>query len=76
MNNISNLRSLESIASDVISHRYCQSDLADALEVLILQASRRFNEVMIDIGNDNVSENKKQLCDLILSNRHDLEEKA
>ena len=34
----------------------------ETLEAIIVQASQRFCQVMKDIGNDDLQENKDQLC--------------
>jgi len=60
------IKSLEHLASDLLrNHAAHQTILADLLEALIIQASVRFNDVMCEIGNDNVQANKDQLCEAI-----------
>ncbi len=43
-------------------NRNGHSEQADALETIIVLASRRYREIMADIGNDDDQENKERLC--------------
>jgi len=43
-------------------NRNGHSEQADALESIIVLASRRYREIVSDIGGDNDQENKDSLC--------------